>query len=176
MSEDKAKHLVDHLPDEYDSFFEDDIPSNFNLHENMKEANADKRNKSLMALADEEIEVASNNPDAKKLENDFEIVRQSQRELVTTTADAIAEALALAQSSESPRAWEVVSALIKASSDINKDMLTLHDSRDKIKNKRGDKPKAIQQNQQNNYYLSPRDIIAQLREANEQVLLDEKEV
>ena len=161
---------IKHLPDRYDSFFADDLPTNFNLHESVKKDIMSKRDNVLIAYADEEREESSSNPDKVKLENDFNVVRKAQRELLDHAADALAEALTVAKASGgSPRSWEVVAGIIKANSDVNKDMMALHEKRDKIVAVRGDKtnqtPVGVT-NQQNNFYVgSPRDLVAKMRDS-----------
>lgn len=161
---------IKHLPDKYDAFFADDLPTNFNLTESAKNELVAQRDNPLLEHANVERESSSSNPDKVKLDNDFNSARKSQQDLMDHAADALIEALVVAKASGgSPRSWEVVAGLIKANSDVNKDLMVLHEKKDKISttdSKNQQQPTAGITNQQNNFYVgSPRDLVAKMRDS-----------
>lgn len=75
--------------------------------------------------------------DDTKIENDYDHARQNLRQLLLDGQQALQTALAVAQSSEHPRAIEVVGNLMKQLADINQQLLDLHQQKQKL-----DAPKA----------------------------------
>ena len=65
------------------------------------------------------------NPEQKK-DHDFELARDTLRNLVMKNENVLDNLIDLAKSSESPRAFEVVGQLVKTQSDIAKGLLDLH--------------------------------------------------
>jgi hypothetical protein len=87
----------------------------------------------------------------EKLEDDFEQSRQRLNSLLFNGEDALQHALEIAKSSENPRAFEVVSNMIKQLADINNQLLQLHKQRadlDKTSTKKegGDGPQTVNNN------------------------------
>ena len=60
------------------------------------------------------------------VEDDSEFARKNIRELIAKGNTAIDELLVVAKATDHPRAYEVVSGLIKNISDLNKDLLEIH--------------------------------------------------
>tara|TARA_B100001939_G_scaffold281085_2_gene249895 strand:- start:1251 stop:1628 length:378 start_codon:yes stop_codon:yes gene_type:complete len=58
--------------------------------------------------------------------NDFELARQNYHELIIKGQDALDEMIEVARASEHPRAFEVLSTLMKSVADVNGDLLALH--------------------------------------------------
>ena len=61
-----------------------------------------------------------------KTEKDFQEVRKNLRNLIATGEEAIEGILKVAQEGDSPRAYEVAATLIKTVSEINKDIIDIH--------------------------------------------------
>jgi hypothetical protein len=61
-----------------------------------------------------------------KVEMDFEYVRENLQELIAQGQDAIQELIMIAKQSQHPRAFEVIATLLKATADINNDLLAAH--------------------------------------------------
>lgn len=78
--------------------------------------------------ADGEIVSESNN----KIEDDYDHARNNLRLLLLDGQAALQTALAVAQSSEHPRAIEVVGNLMKQLADINQQLLDLHQQKQKL--------------------------------------------
>lgn len=65
-------------------------------------------------------------------ESDFDLARNTLRNLIFKNEDAITELLHISKHSEHPRAYEVVGQLVKAQSDIAKELLNLHKTKKDI--------------------------------------------
>lgn len=83
----------------------------------------------------------------EKLDKDYSSVRKNLYELIDTGKDAVQSILDVAKAGDSPRAYEVVSQMLKTVADINKDVLEIHDKAKKIKE---DKYNLTQKNTTNN--------------------------
>jgi len=66
------------------------------------------------------------------LEKDYSEVRSNLKGLISTGSEAIEGILRVAQEGDAPRAYEVVSQILKTVSEMNKDLLTMHDQMKKI--------------------------------------------
>ena len=82
-----------------------------------------------------------------KIDKDYSTVRKNLYELIETGKDAVQNILDVAKAGDSPRAYEVVSQLLKTVADMNKDVLDVHDKVKKIKE---DKFNLTQKNTTNN--------------------------
>lgn len=89
-------------------------------------------------------------PVEKELENDTKYVRQNFYDLIEKGMGSIDELLAVADQSQHPRAYEVLATMIKSMADINKDLLDMHEKKQKLT---GEKPQAEEQKTVNNLYV-----------------------
>lgn len=64
--------------------------------------------------------------DMERLETDFEFARDKIRDLVKKGREACDSAILLAQSGDSPRAYEVVATMLTALVNANKELVALH--------------------------------------------------
>lgn len=95
---------------------------------------------------------------------DIEVARNSLHNLINKGTDALDEMILIAKQSESARAFEVVSTLIKTISDANKDLVDLADKKKKLFH--SEKPQ--QQTINNNLIVSSTsDLIELLKNKNE---------
>lgn len=62
---------------------------------------------------------------------DFHEARANMKDLITTGFDAINGMMKVAEASDSPRAYEVVSILLKTMTEMNSEMVTLHEKANK---------------------------------------------
>ena len=69
----------------------------------------------------------------KNLDKDFEYAKDNIKMLIASGSDAIEEILKVAKAGDSPRAYEVVSQLLKTVADMNKDLLDLHQKAKTVK-------------------------------------------
>ncbi len=83
----------------------------------------------------------------EKVDTDYVTVRKNLYDLINTGKDAVANILDVAKAGDSPRAYEVVSQMLKTVADMNKDVLEVHDKVKKIKE---DKYNLTQKNTTNN--------------------------
>jgi hypothetical protein len=71
-------------------------------------------------------------PPQVQQEDDFELARNTMRNLISKNQTVIDSLTSLAQNSESARVYEVAGQLIKAQSEIAKDLLTIHKTKKDI--------------------------------------------
>lgn len=160
----------DVLPDSYDvgGF----IPSEFKLSEDKKS----KINPLMEYEEEARVEESPQNiKDDIRLESDFDKARGNLANALETTSTILTDAIALAQASDSPRAYEVVATLLKSISDVNKDLLELHQQRENIRAKRqvkgGEVSAPGQVNQQNNFFVgSPSELNRMMNEVSQNKL------
>ena len=102
--------------------------------------------------------------DDNKINNDYDYSRETLYELIEKGKDALENMIEVARESEHPRAYEVLSGLIKNVADVNDKLQDLNKKQKQLNEE--DKPKSIE-NQQNNYYLgSTADIQKMLKQNN----------
>ena len=82
---------------------------------------------------------------SKKMEEnidfDYDRSRDNLHGLLVQGQDALMNALEIAKQSEHPRAFEVVGNLIKQLADVNEQLLSLHDKKQKLDNPKGSEKK-----------------------------------
>ncbi len=103
-----------------------------NLHDGLRDAlnlPEVQKKENLPAV----VEEAKGDP----LEVDYDEARKNLKEVISKGKDALEGLLLLAQSTDSPRAYEVVGQLIKTISDVSKDMIDLQK---RVKDIRGEAP------------------------------------
>lgn len=65
-------------------------------------------------------------------ENDFDLARETLRDLIHKNDTVLNDLISIARNSEHPRAFEVVGQLVKAQSEIAKDLMGLHKQKKEI--------------------------------------------
>lgn len=96
------------------------------------------------------------------VKNDYDYSRDTLYELIEKGKDALENMVEVARESEHPRAYEVLSGLIKNVSDTNDKLMDLNKKQKQMNET--EKPAQVE-NQQNNYYLgSTADLQKLLRE------------
>ena len=108
-------------------------------------------------------------PDQDDVKDDYEFSRETYRNLVSKSNEAIEQMLNLAMQSEHPRAFEVLSNMLKNTSDMTDKLMALQKAKKEIQKKEeaADKPALTQ----NNLFLGSttdlqKHLIAQLKEKN----------
>jgi hypothetical protein len=81
----------------------------------------------------EDVDLDSTASDTTKLESDAEFARANMHTLISAGKDAIEYALQLAKDSDNPRAFEVVFAGLKNLSDMNSQLLDIHQKKNAAK-------------------------------------------
>lgn len=86
--------------------------------------------KSIQEVNVNEIEVIEEKSD---LDEDYEKTREKLNDLIDKGSIAIDRMMELATELDSPRAYEVVATLVKTTSDVSKELISLQESIKKIK-------------------------------------------
>jgi predicted nucleotidyltransferase len=79
-------------------------------------------------------------------ENDFEYARENIKSLIAQGEDALDAIIDIAKSSETPRAFEIVSGLLKQLSDMNHQVIDLHTKKKALTGKVETEAKTITNN------------------------------
>lgn len=88
----------------------------------------------------------------KSLDADFDYARGNQFQIIEAGKDALNKALEFATQSENARSYEVVGAMLKNLADVNKQLLEMHELKQKIKTKKEadvDKAQTVNNTQNN---------------------------
>lgn len=85
------------------------------------------------------------------VENDFEYARQTYHDILAKGSAALDDMIEVARSTEHPRAFEVLSTLMKTMADVNGDLLNLHTKKKNLT--KNDPPPAPVGNTTNNLFL-----------------------
>lgn len=93
-------------------------------------------------------------------QRDLELARQNVKNIIEMGDDAVSEMVEIAKQSESPRAFEVVSTLMKTLLDANKDYV---DISSKKKFEKGDKPQQETNVTNNNLIVSTADLLKMIK-------------
>ena len=80
---------------------------------------------------------------SKLCEVDYEYARDNLRSMINAAQQSIEDLSSIASTSESPRAYEVLSTLIKTIVDANKDLLELQRKVQLLKNEGDSKPQNV---------------------------------
>jgi len=100
-------------------------------------------------------------------DNDYKYSKDTLYQLIEKGKDALEDMIEVARSSEHPRAYEVLSGLIKNVADVNDKLQDLNKKQKQLTQEE-EKPAAIE-NQQNNYYLgSTADIQKMLKQQDDE--------
>ena len=104
----------------------------------------------------------------EKVRSDYEYSRDTYYELLEKGKDSLETMMEVARESEHPRAFEVLSNMIKNLSDVNDKLMDLNK-----KNKDMEEPLKKVEHQQNNIFLgSTSELQKLLREQNEEKIID----
>lgn len=73
--------------------------------------------------------------DSDNAENDFEFARQTYHDLLAKGSEALEDMMDVARNTEHPRAFEVLSGMMKNVADINGNLMDLHKKKKAYKHK-----------------------------------------
>ena len=112
-----------------------DIPSAFRLDKrqsDLSKALLQKIERDDDVIIDPEVYV----PEHKKtkqdlLDDDFKLVRENLKELLEINIERVKEYSELVSGTDSPRAYEVFSKMVESTVELNKNLMTLHQERNK---------------------------------------------
>jgi hypothetical protein len=82
---------------------------------------------SSLELQPKELKVEAKKIKAEKLDIDFSVARSNMKELISSGMNALDGIMKVAEASDSPRAYEVTALMLKTISDMNKDLITMHE-------------------------------------------------
>lgn len=88
----------------------------------------------------------SYNPSELDQEDDFQLARNTLRNLINKNEDVMTELVHIAKNSENPRAFEVAGQLISAQTSITKELIGLHKTKKDIDRASGKSETIKQQN------------------------------
>lgn len=88
-----------------------------------------------LIMKDGSVVVPDTNNQDEKIDYDYEKTRNNLHGLLAQGQDALTNALEIAKSSEQPRAFEVVGMLVKQLSEVNAQLLDLHEKKQKLDGK-----------------------------------------
>lgn len=86
------------------------------------------------------------NPSELDQEDDFQLARNTLRNLINKNEDVMTELVHIAKNSENPRAFEVAGQLISAQTSITKELIGLHKTKKDIDKASGKTESIKQQN------------------------------
>jgi len=90
------------------------------------------------------------NSSAEEIVTDTKYVRSNMYDVIEKGHRAIDELMNVADQSQHPRAYEVLANMLKTMGDLNKDLIDLHDRKQKLL---GEKPQAPESVTNNNLYV-----------------------
>lgn len=106
------------------------------------------------------------------VEDDYDLARDTLRNVIIKGSDALDEIIHLAKNSEHPRTYEVAGQLMKTMSEVAKDLLALQKQKQEIQKPQADQTPHPQIGQQNNIVFtgSTEDLLRTLKQAQEKVI------
>ena len=131
----------------------------------MAEINEEEIEETLPAEINEAQPPAVIDDGAEENLNDLEEVRQNIKGVIETGDDALKEMLEIAKQSEMPRAFEVVSTLMKTMLDANKDLADISTKKKFVKEEIAGPKEAAQNNvTNNNLIVSTADLLKMIKD------------
>lgn len=87
------------------------------------------------------------------VDNDFEYARQTYHEIIAKGSAALDDMMEVAKATEHPRAFEVLSTMMKTLADVNGNLLDLHKKKKDIRKKEADRAALPQTTTNNNLFV-----------------------
>lgn len=119
----------------------------------------------LPTVKEENALIETNAPETpdEQIEGDFDLARDAMINALETGQGALEQLAQLAQGSQHPRAFEVVSTLINTIGNMSKDLVNLHKQKKDLVAKQEEGPKTIN----NNLVISTNDLLKMIKNQNE---------
>ena len=96
------------------------------------------------AIEESRVTVMNETPSTDNdVDDDYKYARENLKEIIDSAQQSIADLASIASTSESPRAYEVLSTMMKTIVDANKDLLDIHKSVKKLKEDTDSAPKNV---------------------------------
>lgn len=105
--------------------------------------------------------------DDQNIKSDYDYSRQTYYDLIEKGRESLEDMIEVARQSEHPRAYEVLSGMIKNISDVNDKLMDLNKKQKDI-NKIDDEPKQV--GTTNNLYLTTSDLQKMMQSDNESLI------
>jgi hypothetical protein len=100
----------------------------------------------------------------EQVDADLKYVRENLYDLISSGSTAIDQMMAIADQSQHPRAYEVLSNMIRQMVETNKDLLDMHEKKNKISTKKEEQSSTVN----NNLFVgSTKDILELIQKSNE---------
>jgi hypothetical protein len=106
--------------------------------------------------------------DNENVKSDYDYSRQTYYDLIEKGRESLEDMIEVARQSEHPRAYEVLSGMIKNISDVNDKLMDLNKKQKDI-NKEDDKPQLANQTT-NNLYLTTNDLQKMMSSEDEKLV------
>ena len=106
--------------------------------------------------------------DNKNIQSDYDYSRQTYYDLIEKGRESLEDMIEVARQSEHPRAYEVLSGMIKNISDVNDKLMDLNKKQKDI-NKKDDEPKQVG-GTTNNLYLTTSDLQKMMMQNNSDLI------
>lgn len=84
--------------------------------------------------------------DSDQIDTDLRYVRQNMYDLIEKGHRSIDELLNVADQSQHPRAYEVLANMLKTMGDMNKDLIDMHEKKQKITGQKPEAPDTVNNN------------------------------
>jgi len=104
----------------------------------------------------------------KNIQSDYDYSRQTYYDLIEKGRESLEDMIEVARQSEHPRAYEVLSGMIKNISDVNDKLMDLNKKQKDI-NKKDDEPKQVG-NTTNNVFLGSTSDLQRLLQQDENII------
>ena len=106
--------------------------------------------------------------ETRNIQSDYDYSRQTYYDLIEKGRESLEDMIEVARQSEHPRAYEVLSGMIKNISDVNDKLMDLNKKQKDI-NKKDDEPKQIG-NTTNNVFLGSTSDLQRLLQQDENII------
>lgn len=106
--------------------------------------------------------------DNKNIQSDYDYSRQTYYDLIEKGRESLEDMIEVARQSEHPRAYEVLSGMIKNISDVNDKLMDLNKKQKDI-NKKDDEPRQVS-GTTNNLYLTTSDLQKMMMQSNSDLI------
>lgn len=113
------------------------MDDNLNKLFNLEPVTSIKKEDLLPQVADDSVQ---------ERDDDFELARNTMRNLITKSEGVLTDLVELARGSESPRAYEVAGQIIKTHAELAKDLMTLHKQKKDVSSSQEQSPSIKTQN------------------------------
>lgn len=102
--------------------------------------------------------------DDKQVEADLKYVRENLYDLISSGSTAIDQMMSIADQSQHPRAYEVLSNMIRQMVETNKDLLDMHEKKKKIQSEKSEQKSTVN----NNLFVgSTKDVLELIQKSQE---------